>query len=135
MEERVSFDSPSVQSYLTILQTVIGHMATNSASCKTWCVTLVSAIIVIIAGQGKPNYVWISVVPIALFMLLDAYYLSLERQFRSVYNDLVRKLRFGKATIDDVFFWHQDQALLPHLSTFSGPLGPLQCGCFTRYWR
>lgn len=102
--DKISFDSPSVHSYLTILQSVISRMATNSSSCKTWCITLVSAIIVIIADKGKPNYVWISVIPIVLFLLLDSYYLALERQFRNVYNDFIRKLHFGKATVDDVFY-------------------------------
>src|SRR2546425_4593734 len=87
-----------------ILQSVISRMATNSSNCKTWCVTLVSAIVVIIADKGKPDYVWISVVPIALFLLLDTYYLSLEREFRGVYNDFIRKLHFGNATVDDVFY-------------------------------
>lgn len=102
--EKVGFESPSVQSYLAILQSVISRMASNSAACKTWCITLVSAIVVVIADKGKPNYVWISVVPIALFLLLDSYYLFLERQFRGVYNDFIRKLHFGNATVDDVFF-------------------------------
>ena len=102
--EKFDFDSPSVHSYLTILQSVISRMATNSSGCKTWCVTLVSAIVVIIADKGKPDYVWISVVPIALFLLLDTYYLSLEREFRGVYNDFIRKLHFGNATVDDVFY-------------------------------
>lgn len=102
--EKVGFDSPSVQSYLTILQSVISRMASNSAACKTWCVTLVSAVVVIIADKGKPNYVWISAIPIVLFLLLDSYYLSLERQFRDVYNDFIRKLHFGDATVDDVFY-------------------------------
>lgn len=100
----VNFDSPSVQSYLTILQAVISRMASNSASCKTWCITLVSAIIVIIADKGKPNYVWISVVPIGLFCLLDSYYLAMERQFRDLYNEFIRKLHFGNATVEDVFY-------------------------------
>ena len=101
---KVNFDSPSVTSYLTILQGVINRMATNGASCKTWCITLVSAIVVIIADKGKPNYVWISVVPIILFLVLESYYLALERQFREVYNDFIRKLHFGTASVDDVFF-------------------------------
>lgn len=79
-------------------------MATNSASCKTWCITLVSAIIVIIADKSKPGFVWISVIPIVLFLMLDSYYLALERQFRDVYNDFIRKLHFGTATVDDLFF-------------------------------
>jgi len=101
---KVTIDSPSVQSHLTILQSVITRMATNSASCKTWCVSLVSAIIVIIADKVKPDYVWISVIPIILFLLLDSYYLALERQFRSVYNDFIRKLHSDNATVEDVFF-------------------------------
>jgi hypothetical protein len=102
--EKIAFESPSVHSYLTILQGVIGRMAGNSASCKTWCVTLVSAVIVIIADKAKPDYVWISVIPIILFLVLDSYYLALERQFRGVYNDFIRKLHFGSATVEDVFF-------------------------------
>ena len=99
----VSFDSPSVTSYLAILQGVISRMGTNSASCKTWCVTLVSAVIIIVADKGRPNYVWISAIPILLFGILDSYYLALERQFRSIYNDFIRKLHFESATVDDVF--------------------------------
>lgn len=102
--EKVNFDSPSVTSYLTILQGVINRMATNGASCKAWCITLVSAIVVMIADKGKPNYVWISVVPLVLFLVLESYYLALERQFRDVYNDFIRKLHFGTASVDDVFF-------------------------------
>jgi len=101
--DKVSLESPAVQSYLTILQGVINRMATSSSSCKTWCITLVSAVIVIIADKGKPNYVWISAIPIVLFLLLDSYYLFLEKHFRRVYEDIVRKLHFGTATLDDMF--------------------------------
>ncbi len=99
----VDLDSPSVQSYLGILQGVITRMATNSANAKSWCIALVSAIAVIIAGKGSPQYVWISVVPIVLFFSLDAYYLGLERQFIVLYNEFIRKLHADDATIDDVF--------------------------------
>lgn len=126
--DKVNFDSPSVQSYLTILQSVISRMATNSSSCKTWCVTLVSAIVVIIADKGKPNYVWISVVPIALFLLLDAYYLFLERQFRNVYNDFIRKLHFGNATVDDVFY------VAPRTGVSSTSMNILKAGGSISIW-
>jgi hypothetical protein len=126
--ETVSFDSPSVQSYLTILQSVISRMATNSSSCKTWCVSLVSAIIVIVADKGKPNYVWISIVPIVLFLLLDSYYLALERQFRSVYNDFIRKLHFGSATVDDVFY------VAPRTGTGATSVNILKAGGSIAVW-
>ncbi len=52
----ITYESPSVQSYLNILQSIISRMAANSSGCKTWCITLVSAIIPIIADKGKPAY-------------------------------------------------------------------------------
>jgi hypothetical protein len=78
-------------------------MASNSASGKGWCVGLVSAIVVLTAGKGSPRYIWISLVPIVLFLLLDSYYLGLERLFRKGYNSFVEKLHSGTATIDDIF--------------------------------
>jgi hypothetical protein len=103
MSKTVNLDSPAVQSYLTILQGVIGRMASNSAGAKTWCIALVSAIIVVVAGKGEPGYVSIALVPVGLFFLLDAYYLGLERQFRDRYNDFVGKLHEGNAEVEDVF--------------------------------
>ena len=103
MSKTVNLDSPAVQSYLTILQGVIGRMASNSAAAKTWCIALVSAIIVVVADRREPEYVWIALVPVGLFFLLDAYYLGLERQFRKLYNGFIGKLHDGTAGIDDVF--------------------------------
>jgi len=42
-------------------------------------VAIVSAILVIVADKAKPEYVWLSIVPIILFYFLDSYYLRLER--------------------------------------------------------
>ncbi|HEY2954753.1 MAG TPA: hypothetical protein VGK89_05850 [Candidatus Eisenbacteria bacterium] len=101
--DAITLDSPSVQSYLSILQGVINRMASNCAGCKTWCVGLVSAIIVIIADKREPEYVWLSLVPITLFFCLDAYYLALERSFCDRYNTFIRKLHSATATVDDLF--------------------------------
>jgi len=99
----IKIESPAVQSYLTILQTIINRMAANSSSCKAWCITLVSAIMVIVADKGKPQYLSISIVPVALFLFLDSYYLGLERLFRKLYNSFIQKIHSGTASIDDVF--------------------------------
>lgn len=101
--DTVNIESPSVHSYVSILQAVINRMAANSAGCKTWCITLVSAIIIIIATIEKPNYVWIAIIPLLLFSLLDSYYLGLERRFRVRYNDFIRKLHSNSVTISDLF--------------------------------
>ena len=46
----LSVDSPSVRAHLEFMLGVINRTATNSRSCKVWCITLVSAIL---AGCGK----------------------------------------------------------------------------------
>ena len=96
-------NSQAVQAHLTITQAVIQRMASNSSSCKTWCITLVSAILVLIADKGKPELVWIAVIPIVLFLALDAYYLSLEKMFRLSYNNFIDKLHKGKVVATDLY--------------------------------
>jgi len=101
--ERINLESPVVQGYLNILQNVIGRMATDSAACKTWCITLVSAIVVVVATRGTPDCVWISLMPVVLFLFLDAYYLVLERHFRKLYNDFTQDVREGTVSAEDAF--------------------------------
>lgn len=99
----LDINSSAVQNYLTILQGVISRMAGDSANCKTWCVSIVSAILVLIADKGKPDYAFIALIPVALFCLLDAYYLAQERAFRDIYKDFVCDLIDKKATISQLF--------------------------------
>ena len=99
----LSENSRSVQAHLSFLQSVIQRMATNSTSCKTWCITVVSAILVIVADRGKPNFAFIAVVPTLLFLALDSYYLALEKAFRASYADFVKKLHSGVAKAEDLY--------------------------------
>ena len=99
----IDIHSAAAQKYLEFLQAVINRMAANSSGCKTWCISLVSAIIVIIADKAKPDYVWIAIIPMALFLFLDAYYLGLERGFRDLYNTFISKLHAKNATDTDVY--------------------------------
>ena len=78
-------------------------MATNSTSCKTWCITIVSAILVIVADKGKPDFAWIALFPTILFAGLDAYYLALEKGFRNSYNEFIKKLHTGQLTTENLF--------------------------------
>ncbi len=96
-------NSPAVQCHLGILQSVIQRMASNSSSSKAWSITLVSAILVIVADKGNPQYALISIIPTFLFLVLDAYYLALEKGFRNSYNDFIDKLHSGKVTSSDLY--------------------------------
>ena len=101
--KKLSEESPSVQAHLGILQNVIERMATNSNSAKSWCITLVSAILVVVANKDKPDYALISILPAFLFFTLDAYYLGMEKGFRNSYNAFVKKVHDDTLTADDLF--------------------------------
>ncbi len=93
----------AVQLHLGIVQSTIQRMAANSASCKTWCITLVSAILVIVAEKKEPNYAYIIIVPIILFFILDSYYLALEKVFILCYNNFIDKLHNETVTAKDLY--------------------------------
>jgi hypothetical protein len=96
-------EAASIQTHLGIIQNVIQRMATNSTNCKAWCVTLVAAVLVIIADKGKPEYAWIALLPTVVFFALDAYYLALEKGFRNCYNQFVSKIRSDSLTEKDLY--------------------------------
>jgi hypothetical protein len=86
-----------------MIQSVIQRMATNSSACKTWCITIVSAILVVAVDKQNANLAWVPVFPTALFLVLDTYYLALEKGFRNSYNSFVRKLHKGTLTTKDLY--------------------------------
>jgi len=101
--DKTDINSQAVQSHLNITQSVIQRMATNSSSCKAWCITVVSAILVIVADKSKSQYALLAIIPNILFLVLDAYYLSLEKMFRNSYNDFIEKLHKNRIDSSDLF--------------------------------
>ena len=85
------------------MQGVITRMAENSRSCKVWCVTLVAAVLVLVARTGEPQHALLALAPTVLFGVLDSYYLALERSFIKSQNAFVTKLHRGKLEPSDVF--------------------------------
>ena len=96
-------NSPAVHAHLSIMQAVIARMADSSRSCKTWCVIIIAAILVLGAGTTEFDHLWIAYVPLALFLGFDMYYLALERRFRASYNAFLQKLRDGDITTAHLF--------------------------------
>ena len=94
-QQPLNEESSAVQAHLTIVQGVIQRMAENSRSCKVWCITLVSAVLVFVVRTDNPDHALIALVPLFLFLVLDTYYLALERAFRDSYNAFVEKLPNG----------------------------------------
>ena len=96
-------NSSAVQKHVEIIQGVIQRMADNSRYCKVWCVTLVSAVLVLVARTGEPGHALIALAPAILLYLLDAYYLMLERRFRESYNVFVGKVHAGQVCASDLY--------------------------------
>ncbi len=95
--------SSAVQAHVEVMQGVINRMAENSRSCKVWCVTLVAAVLVLVARTGEPKHALIALVPTLLFLFLDSYYLALERAFIRAQNAFVGKLHTGELQAIDLY--------------------------------
>lgn len=96
-------DSPAVIAHISMLQGIINRLANNSASCKTWCFTLVAALVTLTGTAGKPEVIAVVIVPLVIFGFLDASYLAQERAYRALFRRMVGNLHEGKYTLQDTF--------------------------------
>lgn len=97
---------PALLKYLDMYQGIITRMAGNSAACKQWAVALVSAILVLVAKDGKIEFAVLAGIPAVLFCFLDAYYLALEKQFRAAQGDVVAALHERSLYSEHLFMLH-----------------------------
>lgn len=72
--------------HLEFIQNTIIRMSTNSFIIKGWVITLLSAIFVLAEKESNQNYICLMFIIIPVFWYLNAYFLLLERKFRSLYN-------------------------------------------------
>jgi hypothetical protein len=71
--------------HLEFIQNTVGRFNSNSFLIKGWAITLVSALFALAAKDANQLYVFIVYISVPSFWILDAYYLSLERQYRGLY--------------------------------------------------
>ena len=77
--------------HLEMIQTVIARMASNLFFLKGWSITLVVGLFALAASKGaNPLFSIVAFLPVFVFWILDGYFLSMERSFRGLYDD-VRK--------------------------------------------
>lgn len=77
--------------HLEFIQAVITRFNGNSFLIKGWAVTLASALFALAAKDADQTFIRVIYVSVPVFWILDAYYLSQERQYRGLYN-AVRKI-------------------------------------------
>jgi len=78
----------SKQIHLQMIQGVVNRLAGNSFLLKGWSVTLVAGLFSLAAKDTSPTFVYIAYFPCLRFWVLDGYFLSQERQFRELYNEV-----------------------------------------------
>ena len=77
--------------HLEMIQGIINRMAGNLFFLRGWTITLIAALFALAAKDANSKYIVIAYFPVIIFWILDGYFLSQERLFRSLYNH-VRKL-------------------------------------------
>lgn len=78
--------------HLEMIQKVVDRMAGNLFLLKGWSVTLVAALFALLASKDtNPRFIFIALIPIIIFWLLDGYFLSQERKYRALYKEVTGK--------------------------------------------
>lgn len=120
-------EKSSVQAHISMLQGIISRMANNSANSKTWAVTIIAAMLVIVVDKDSGfNNIWVCYIPVLLFLFLDCYYLGLERTFIQKQNEFLDKINNEQSYENDLYivkgmptFWSQLGITLKGILSFS----------------
>lgn len=86
----MNYDKVDALKYIDILQACITRMASNSAKCKTWCITIVAALIALCLKGEQEKFRWLIFIPIVSLWYLDAFYLYLEQEFCFIYDEYIK---------------------------------------------
>jgi hypothetical protein len=77
--------------HLNMIQGIISRMSAFSASAKNFCITIIAAVVTISLDKGISVSGWAPVSVILIFLLVDAYYLALEKRYRALYEQVARR--------------------------------------------
>ena len=72
--------------HLEMIQQVITRMANNSFLIKGWSLTLLAALLALALRDKIYQMLWISIIPVTMFWILDSYFLRQEMLFRKLYD-------------------------------------------------
>lgn len=82
--------------YLQMIQEPISRMSTNSAIIKGFAAAIVAGIAALSFNDMSNWVLGLSFLPVLAFAVLDIYYLTLEKKYRFLFN----QVRSGKHDID-----------------------------------
>jgi hypothetical protein len=96
-------EHPAFLAHMTMLQGAITRLSGNSSACKVWCLGLVTALLSLSGAARSPALMQLALMPVLVFALLDAGYLSQERRFRAAFEAFARKARTNTYVRSDLF--------------------------------
>jgi hypothetical protein len=96
-------DNPAVTAHINLLQGVINRLAASSSSCKTWCLSLVGALIGVTGATHNAAIVTFALVPVVIFGGVDNSYLAQERAYRVLYGEIASKVQARTYELADTF--------------------------------
>lgn len=88
--------SDTTITYLQMIQATIDRMSTSSAIFKGFVASIVAGVSAISFGNINKWILLLSFIPVGCFLILDIYYLRLEKRFRFLYN----RVRTGEKEVD-----------------------------------
>lgn len=87
---------PAIQAHINMLQGSYDRMTQNCANCKTWTVTIVTAVLLFYLQNIESTSINLAYIPILLFYFLDCYYVGRGRETWRSQRDLVTKINNGE---------------------------------------
>jgi hypothetical protein len=78
-----------VDAHLQMIQAIIARLGSQSTTVKGWCVTVTAALLGFGTSRSSSLFAAVAMYVVFAFAVLDAYYLSLERAYRSLYDRVV----------------------------------------------
>lgn len=97
-------NDPAVIAHVNMMQGIIKRMASNSTSCKQWCIVLITALLTFSKGNQNPmDLSKVCLLPLILFCFLDCFYLGLERQMKGKLKNIVYRLNKGDNIEAEIF--------------------------------
>lgn len=97
-------NDPAVTTHVNMMQGIIKRMAGNSASCKQWCILIITALLTFSKGNSNPvDLSGICLIPLILFCFMDCFYLGLERQMKNKLKAFVVRLNRHENVEAEIF--------------------------------
>ena len=88
MADDMSLNSVQIE-YLSMIQGNISRMATASALFKGFAATVLAGVVTIAFRDINPIVLLLMLLPLLAFLMLDVYYLTLERKYRQLYKEVL----------------------------------------------